>query len=265
MKKILLSLLTGITFFGAFGQAASVPYSNGFENAADPGDGFTLNNFGLIYGGNSAVFANVGQGFIYTNTGTSPANSWAYTRGIHLDEGESVGFSFFIWFVGENDDIASVDVTVGTTASSGTQTILQSFPSIAISGDYSEKIVTYTAPSTGTYYFGIHNVSPAGTATGYLFVDTISIYDVELSVDNFVSKQFDVYPNPVNDVVNITNADNIFIDTVTIVDMNGRVVKSKNYNNVSGVSMNVNDLSPGLYLMQIATEQGTAIKKIIKR
>jgi hypothetical protein len=49
-----------------------------------------------------------------------------------------------------------------------------------------------------------------------------------------------------------------------LVDINGRTVKSESFNNVTEIQVNISDLSAGMYFMNINTEMGTAIKKIVK-
>jgi hypothetical protein len=82
--------------------------------------------------------------------------------------------------------------------------------------------------------------------------------------ETFESSKFAIYPNPSNSVVNITNSDNILLSEVTITDMNGRIVKTVNANNLTEVQINVADLTTGVYFMNVATDSGKAIKKFIK-
>jgi hypothetical protein len=86
-----------------------------------------------------------------------------------------------------------------------------------------------------------------------------------LGNESFVSSnKFSTYPNPVNDILSISNSENINIKSISITDLNGRVVKNNNYYNVSNIEMNVSDLSSGMYIMNINSDQGTATKKIVK-
>ena len=89
------------------------------------------------------------------------------------------------------------------------------------------------------------------------FSNALAVKKTELTVG------LNVYPNPTTDVVNVT-LENKSINSVSISDLNGRIVKSKDYKNVSNVSMNVSDLAAGVYMMSITSDSGTATKKIIK-
>ena len=64
-------------------------------------------------------------------------------------------------------------------------------------------------------------------------------------------------------VVNISNNDNIVFTNVAINDINGRTVKTMKVNNLSEVQLDVNELSSGVYFMNITTDSGIAVKKFI--
>jgi Secretion system C-terminal sorting domain len=78
------------------------------------------------------------------------------------------------------------------------------------------------------------------------------------------SSKFSISPNPANDFVNISNSENIKVSSVKITDLNGRVVKQSSFDSVSDIKMNVSDLSSGIYMMNINSNEGSVTKKIIK-
>ena len=247
--------------------AVTPPYSNGFENDGANLDGFATSGWGLINGGSSGVFANIGDAAIYSNTSTNatPQNTWAITRAVSLGAGESIGLTFYAWYVGENEDTASLNVTVGSAQSTTGQTVIASYPEIEITGDYVGRTAVYTAPAAGVYYFGFNNISAQTSATGYLFFDTFSIENVILGNDDVLAPQFTVYPNPATDVINIANATANPVNNVQVVDLNGRVVKNLNFNAVTEAQINISDLSAGMYMMNVTTENGMVTKKIVKQ
>lgn len=73
-----------------------------------------------------------------------------------------------------------------------------------------------------------------------------------------------VYPNPVNDIINVVNTQNVNVNSITVTDLNGRIVKEAKYSNTSNVQMNVSDLSSGVYMMNIQSDKGSSVKKIVK-
>lgn len=98
--------------------------------------------------------------------------------------------------------------------------------------------------------------------------DSLSLDDVlvdgTLGINEAFAKKFSTYPNPANNVVNVSNNDNIVMTSVAINDVNGRTVKTVKVNNLSETQLNIADLSSGLYFMNIKTDSGIAVKKFIK-
>ncbi|QEE50627.1 T9SS type A sorting domain-containing protein [Flavobacterium alkalisoli] len=101
----------------------------------------------------------------------------------------------------------------------------------------------------------------AGTT---FYIDNVML-DGTLGVNEQLLSKFSIYPNPASDVINIANAENILVNGVEIVDLNGRVVKSVNLNGVTEAQINISDLSSGMYLMNVSSDQGTTTKKIVKK
>jgi len=77
-------------------------------------------------------------------------------------------------------------------------------------------------------------------------------------------KNISVYPNPTMGIVNFSNNTNAIFNKVEVADMNGRVVKSDVVNATEG-QISISDLSAGVYMMKITTDQGVATKKIVKQ
>ncbi|MCY1485987.1 hypothetical protein D3C87_205210 [compost metagenome] len=86
-----------------------------------------------------------------------------------------------------------------------------------------------------------------------------------LSTNDFAAvSKFSVYPNPSNGLVNISSDLNSSLNSVSITDLNGRTVKAVELNGDSSVQVNISDLSAGVYMMNINSDQGSTTKKIIK-
>lgn len=81
-----------------------------------------------------------------------------------------------------------------------------------------------------------------------------------LSTNDPVASEVSVYPNPVQDVVNIVTDKNI--DTVVVFNITGQqVLKTP----AAGGQINLDSLSPGIYLMKVALDTGhTSTIKLIK-
>src|SRR5690606_34033170 len=88
---------------------------------------------------------------------------------------------------------------------------------------------------------------------------------VPLSTQDFISSKFNVFPNPMNDVVTITNNENINIEQIQVFDISGKNVKIHSYTNTNKVQLNLENLASGTYLLHINTNKGVAVKKIVKK
>lgn len=102
---------------------------------------------------------------------------------------------------------------------------------------------------------------------GFAYLDQVA-FDSEPTMatgNNVLASQFSVYPNPANSVINIANAENILVNAVSIIDINGRTVKSVKFDNVASAQINISDLATGVYMMNISSDKGTTTtKKIVK-
>lgn len=248
--------------------AKTLPYSNTFDtsgnNYTDGFIGFTL--FNSTATSTPANYADGGVGFtMYTfNSTTAVSDRWGYSRAISLQAGEIVTVSFKTrLYSSATVSPMSLDLTVGNAQTSASQTtVIQNF-SLTDNTAYTTHTATWTAPSSGIYYFGFHNNSAIGTNQTFTFFDTLNITSV-LSRDEFDISKFSVYPNPVDKFITVSNSDNIRYEKVTFTDVNGRIVKSVSPNGLTELEINVSDLNSGVYFLNIYTETGKATKKIIK-
>lgn len=255
-------------FFGYL--PTTLPYSNDFESEANNYiDGFVGQFSGPFVSSNASTppnYADGGAGVsLYTfNSTTAQSDRRGYFRGVQLAAGEVVTVSFKTRLYSPTTvSPMTFDLTVGDSQSPlGQSTIIQSFTNNS-DADYTIHTATYAAPSAGIYYFGIHNNSAVGATETFLFLDTI-VLDTNLSSDDFntSSANISIYPNPVNDVVNISSPD-FEIQTISITDINGRVVKNIKVNNTT-TNINVSDLNSGVYFMSVNTLDGNIIKKFVK-
>jgi Secretion system C-terminal sorting domain len=127
---------------------------------------------------------------------------------------------------------------------------------------YTYTVTGLTGPTEVKFAFRyfVTDGGPNGNNSDIIGIDTFSV-DTPLSTDSFFKSNFAVYPNPVNNVLTISNLSNIAINASQITDINGRTVKT-----VKGMTneINVSDLNAGVYFLKITTDQGTGTTKIIK-
>ena len=115
-----------------------------------------------------------------------------------------------------------------------------------------ENNFSYTASQYGFYAAIISSIGCIDT-TECIEVGGIG-FEENLAVD------FNVYPNPThgNITINLSNASNALID---IIDINGRVLKTKQVNNTTN-TFNLSDFENGIYFVKVNTNNKIITKKI---
>lgn len=113
-------------------------------------------------------------------------------------------------------------------------------------------------------------VAPIATGTGPLanfasarWVMTITGVN-NLGVTEIInSKDLQVFPNPVKDVLNFKMASNLQVETVELYDMTGRKVNTVNAKAVKDV--NVSNLRKGTYILKVKANDGKVyVQKVLK-
>lgn len=81
------------------------------------------------------------------------------------------------------------------------------------------------------------------------------------AIENVFVKNLEVYPNPTTDVFQISNSGNI--QSISIFDFSGKLM-FKQTANANVVSVSLSNLASGIYLLQAETNEGIAVKRLIK-
>ena len=255
------------TTVNKFTTAKLCPELAGFDNANQLVGWTTSGNTGAYGVGTTAANAQggVGQYWIFNNSITVATNNWLYSPAFSLQAGEQVTVSFYERNATANG-ARSMRVTVGTAAAAASQTTQLYSNAALLNNTYAQITVpAWTAPAAGIYYFGFNDNSALATtaAATTMRFDTVNFTSV-LGTNDFLSSKFSVFPNPVNNVINFSNDQNAVVSTVDMTDLNGRIIKSLKVNATEG-QISVSDLATGMYMMKITTDQGVAVKKIVKQ
>ncbi|MBU2060430.1 MAG: T9SS type A sorting domain-containing protein [Bacteroidetes bacterium] len=86
-----------------------------------------------------------------------------------------------------------------------------------------------------------------------------------LGIEELNSQDFSVYPNPASTVLNVSFEANKGDYTIALVDLQGRVVYTNEYNNLDGVqsiAIPVSDFNSGSYMVKITNGLNTVTKNI---
>nr|MCU0351820.1 T9SS type A sorting domain-containing protein [Flavobacterium sp.] len=120
--------------------------------------------------------------------------------------------------------------------------------------------LTGVVPCRVGFRYFVTSAGPSGANSDIIGIDTFSV-DRPLSSETFFKNNFSIYPNPVNNVLNVTMKNEININSVSITDLNGRVILLSNSSNTS---IDVSNLSSGVYFVSIETNEGKGTSKFVK-
>jgi hypothetical protein len=85
-----------------------------------------------------------------------------------------------------------------------------------------------------------------------------------LDVANNLLDTVRLFPNPTNDLLQITSSRTL-IKSTTIYDMQGRIVQENEFDLRESVQLNLGILKSAIYFVTIATEDGTITKRVLKK
>lgn len=118
--------------------------------------------------------------------------------------------------------------------------------------------ITGLAVST-TYFWSIDITNCLGTTTGPVWSFTT---DAVLGIEDNALEAFSVYPNPTSNVLNIKASQDI--DNVTVFNLLGQNVASFTKNEITNSSIDMSELSKGLYLVKISSGDKTQMLRVTK-
>ncbi len=98
-----------------------------------------------------------------------------------------------------------------------------------------------------------------GDNTIFALFDNIKVTAGTSGVENIVSNNVSLYPNPATDLLNVTVKEN---STFELIDITGKTVLLRTVEGTS--SINISKLSSGMYLAKVTSESGlTEISKVL--
>ena len=130
-------------------------------------------------------------------------------------------------------------------------------------------VITGIPPSFDCYAFFVRSVCSSTDVSSWSGASSLGCsivaynWFLTLSNDNFVTNsennELQIYPNPAKNIIHIKN--NSEIEKITIFDYLGKEILIKTQNNNE---INVENLSKGIYLIEIHSENEKVYKKFIK-
>ena len=280
MKKILLTLaFVGIIVFSAKAQtilsqtnnlapavntiscndvANQLTYGNSYYRAYTMPSAFTINSVKIGVGSITGIVSL--ELNLYKSSGAFPAS---YPTGLTLLStilytGLSSTNNLSLFQVNTSPiatasgDIIVVEVKNVTTTSGNM------FSMGAVSG--AETDPAYFKSDQCGFTTPVNFSSIASGANVKIPID-LSVVSAASSPNQLFAENFNLYPNPTTDILNISSKNGLEMEEIKITDLSARIVRT--LNNVS--TINVSDLSAGTYLIDITTKEGKASSKFIKR
>jgi len=131
--------------------------------------------------------------------------------------------------------------------------------------DWSNITLPPTSNPIDSVYFELSS-SDTGTwgmnTPGFFCIDNISL-SISSNVNELSQADFSLYPNPTTTLLNISNSE--VIQSINIIDMNGKNVMNVSTNKTGKIKIDVADLISGVYFIQVTTKNKTQIQKFIKQ
>ena len=90
--------------------------------------------------------------------------------------------------------------------------------------------------------------------------DTIEVLFPAVGINDLTNSAISIYPNPANDIVNVTATANI--QNIEVLNYIGQIVYTNKGVNAKQVQLNVSSYKAGVYFVKIATASGTRTTKI---
>ncbi|MCF0207798.1 MAG: T9SS type A sorting domain-containing protein [Bacteroidales bacterium] len=110
-----------------------------------------------------------------------------------------------------------------------------------------------TLPADAKYFM----INYSSNYMYYLYIDDIRIEaNHETSIEDAVSSNVQIYPNPTNGILNVEAEG---LNNVEIIDVTGRVIVSSTES-----SIDLSNVEAGVYFVKAYTENGSIVKKVVK-
>lgn len=161
---------------------------------------------------------------------------------------------------------------LGEGAYSGAVTRLKTVQNLSLTymfpnvGNITQTSYYYYDANDGTLVFRTNTVHVVVSLIGVN--ETVTVMEsflsspLSVSLNQFVSNDMKLIPNPVGDVLNIHLNQYEKVRAITLTDMSGRTVLTVN-DNLTSVS--VSNLQVGMYIANSTTDSGIYTKKFLKK
>lgn len=212
------------------------------------------------------------------NLGMAHANLYRNESGVNYPytlenfitiTGSSAGPEYYYYFY-------DFEITPKRCLSNGVEVMAEVIGNAQFEMAISGLEVEFTAPEAQSWHwdFGdgnesveqnpIHIYQEEGSYTVALTANdcyaTRELNLVQIGVENIHDKEFNIYPNPVSDLIHIENKTNYKINHYVLRDITGKVILTQAYNPYVG-AISISHISQGAYILELQDENGKAMHR----
>ena len=156
-----------------------------------------------------------------------------------------------------NDYVAFYYEPGNSANNCGLITSIDMSQSLFTCSDLGANVVTVTVTDTDG---NSANCTSTVTITDPLVVCVLGIEDNELE------SSVRIFPNPTSGQVTLFNDSNMDIDNITILDINGRIIKQITMDSTTtNINFSLVSLAQGMYFVKIENETTSIVKRILKQ
>ncbi len=241
---------------------SAIPYKLGFE--ADESGWFIAdaNEDAVKWYVSSKNGVNDSYSAQFTSNPEQNSDDYLFSPCIQFEKGKTYNLSFSYKCKKNIAPEALIVMLYNQTDITGFVSMLTDLHSIS-NTDYQVKNALFTVPDKGVYYLVFRCYSWKGET---LFLDDINITDVTGVEENIAdySKYDNVFPNPATEKISILSNDKI--KSVKINNITGQEIKHFTFSNTEkNTELDISELSEGIYILTIQTQNAIIIKKQIIR
>lgn len=267
--NFLLTIFSEVAFLGATQATGNVINPVSATTTLSPQFGSTLT--ATIDGTGLDAFPSLTA----SHEATNPFNSFLATNdtgSIDFDLGGNFlvdGFSFWNENTPGPGGTGINDVLISSSSDGITYTPIAGAPVnfARVMNPTSIAAEQFSFPTVSASHIRIHIVSNHGDPGNLVAFAEIAFSGLvdPLSANQFeLSNSIDLYPNPAENSITVSNSSNFKLEGVNIFDMNGRLIRKVEITNSGTQRIDTSDLLPGLYMFQVYGEEGSTVKRVIK-
>jgi len=124
-------------------------------------------------------------------------------------------------------------------------------------GNYSHQNITLN--QTNITSITIYGVAGAGWGFAGVSVETLT------SINSYENEVIDIFPNPVDNVVNIKGLNDDSVIDITVLNLVGQLVYEQRFDHAKSLEIDLSELSAGTYFIVLKRNSSLISKKLIKK